>query len=491
MFEITPNLNPNDQKPLYIQLYQYLLKEIETGRIPQGTRLPSIRTLAGHLGIGKNTVDAAYQQLIAEGFILSKPKSGLYVAEFDEQFFTTTQESRSKFSHLEAAQPLAITYPFDFRHGHIDKDHFPVTIWRKLTNQVLYDQAIFSYGDRQGEPELRVELAKYLYQSRGVSCLPEQIIIGGGIQQLLSLLCFIIKSGCTSVAGENPRCNDGKSGQQQPNHYEKVAFENPGYDGAREVFRQHGFSIIPIELNTGGIDLKKLVESNARIVYVTPSHQFPMGMIMPIANRMKLIQWANRVDGYIIEDDYDSEFRYKGKPIPALQGIDSFGKVIYLGTFSKALLPSIRLAYMVLPEQLLKSFQTHFQSYEQPVSKILQKTVALFMQEGYWQKHLRRMRHIYQKKHETLHQSIRKFMGEQVKIIGEESGLHLLIEVKNGDNEETLIEKAKSSGVKIYPTAKYWMNQNQAKDPLLLVGFGGLSETEITEGIRRLSEAWF
>lgn len=212
---------------------------------------------------------------------------------------------------------------------------------------------------------------------------------------------------------------------------------------------------------------------------------------MPIANRIKLIQWANRVDGYIIEDDYDSEFRYKGKPIPALQGIDSFGKVIYLGTFSKALLPSIRLAYMVLPEQLLKSFQTHFQSYEQPVSKILQKTVALFMQEGYWQKHLRRMRHIYQKKHETLHQSIRKFMGEQVKIIGEESGLHLLIEVKNGDNEETLIEKAKFSGVKIYPTAKYWMSQNQAKDPLLLVGFGGLSEAEITEGIRRLSEAWF
>lgn len=468
MFEITPNLNPNDQTPLYIQLYQYLLKEIETGRIPQGTRLPSIRTLAGHLGIGKNTVDAAYQQLIAEGFILSKPKSGLYVAEFDEQFFTTPQESRSKFSHLKADQPLAITYPFDFRHGHIDKDHFPVTIWRKLTNQVLYDQAIFSYGDRQGEPELRVELAKYLYQSRGVSCLPEQIIIGGGIQQLLSLLCFIIKSGCTSVA-----------------------VENPGYDGAREVFSQHGFSIIPIELNTGGIDLKKLAESNARIVYVTPSHQFPMGMIMPIANRMKLIQWANRVDGYIIEDDYDSEFRYKGKPIPALQGIDSFGKVIYLGTFSKALLPSIRLAYMVLPEQLLKSFQTHFQSYEQPVSKILQKAVSLFMQEGYWQKHLRRMRHIYQKKHETLHQSIRKFMGEQVKIIGEESGLHLLIEVKNGDNEETLIEKAKFSGVKIYPTAKYWMSQNQAKDPLLLVGFGGLSEAEITEGIRRLSEAWF
>ncbi|MGN8646518.1 MocR-like pyridoxine biosynthesis transcription factor PdxR [Gracilibacillus sp. HCP3S3_G5_1] len=468
MFEITPKLDPNDNTPLYIQLYEYILEEIEAGRISQGTRLPSIRKLASHLEISKNTVDAAYQQLIAEGYIKSKPKSGLYVTEFDEQFLIPSSKTPITLNNCEVYKTLEKIYPYDFRHGNIDKESFPTTIWKKLNNQVLYEKDIFSYGDRQGEPELRLELTKYLYESRGVLCTPDQIIIGGGIQQLLGLLCIIIGSD-----------------------FHSIAVENPGYDGTREIFKHHGFSIKPIELNNHGIHIKKLRESQARLVYVTPSHQFPIGMIMPITNRMKLIQWAEHVNGYIIEDDYDSEFRYRGKPIPALQGIDSQDKVIYLGTFSKALLPSIRLAYMILPEPLIKKFKMKFQFYEQPVSKILQKTIYLFMQQGYWQKHLRKMRHIYQKKHEALYKSVHEFMGTHVKIIGEDSGLHLLLEVKSSNTEEILIERAKQSGVKVYPTSKYWMNKNHSKYPKILIGFAGLKEDEMVKGIKLLSEAWF
>ncbi|GER66533.1 GntR family transcriptional regulator [Weizmannia acidilactici] len=468
MFEITPHLDPKHQTPLYIQLYKYILNEIEADRIPQGTKLPSIRKLAAHLELGKNTVDAAYQQLAAEGYIESKPGSGYYVADLDRQLLTVPKHGACTINIPELKKPLPNHIRYDFRHGNIDTDNFPFADWKKISNQVLFEKDIFSYGDRQGEPELRLEIAKYLYESRGVSCSPEQIIIGGGIQQLISLLCFII-----GVKDKG------------------IAVENPGYDGARAVFLHHGFQLKSIGIDQCGLKIAELEQSRARFVYVTPSHQFPMGMIMPIANRMKLLQWANRVDGFIIEDDYDSEFRYRGKPIPALQGIDPNGRVIYLGTFSKALLPSIRVAYMVLPEALINKFNENFQSYEQPVSKILQKTLCLFMRQGYWQKHLRKMRHIYQKKHEVLFKAVHEHMGNNVRMIGENSGLHVIMEVKKNDTEDCLIQKARNAGVRVYPTSKYWMNGRQTLHPQLLLGFAGLSEKDIQSGIKILSGAWF
>src|SRR5690625_3898501 len=384
-----PNLNKSLDRPLYTQLYEYIKGNIKTGRISSGARLPSIRNLSSHLSISKNTVDSAYQQLI-EGYIESRPKSGLFVIKYEEQFLFPQSHSPQRYGDYEKFERVKLDYKYDFRQGKVDQDSFPSATWRKLTNQVLNEKDIFSYGDQQGEPELRLELAKYLYQSRGVSSSPNQIIIGGGIQQLLSLLCLIIDS----------------KGQS-------IAIENPGYDGARAIFNHHHFKVKPIELDDNGICMQQLQQSDARLVYVTPSHQFPLGIVMPIANRMNLIEWANHVNGFIIEDDYDSEFRYKGKPIPALQGLDSYDRVIYMGTLSKSLLPSIRLSYMVLPKPLLEKYQTEFNMYEQPVSKIHQKTLYQFMQRGDWQKHLRKMRNIYQKKHDVLFKAIKRRSEER------------------------------------------------------------------------------
>ncbi|MGE6256937.1 PLP-dependent aminotransferase family protein [Heyndrickxia sporothermodurans] len=468
MIEITPNLNKNHKDPLYIQLYEYIKKEIENGRIPPGTRLPSIRKLSSYLRISRNTIDSAYQQLMAEGYIESRPRSGLFVTVLDNDFPVSQHKEYTSFDEYREYGPKAMEYTYDFRHGSIDQDSFPTTLWRRLTNQVCNGKDIYSYGERQGEIELRIELAKYLYQSRGVSCSPKQMIIGGGIQQLLGLLCLMI----------------GLDGQS-------VAVENPGYDGARAIFAHYGFQVEPIEVNKNGLCLPQLYQSDCRLAYVTPSHQFPLGYTMPISKRMKLLQWAEKVNGFIIEDDYDSEFRYKGKPIPALKGIDSFDRVVYLGTFSKSLLPSIRLSYMVLPEALLKKHKNNFYMYEQAVSKIHQLTLLLFMQQGHWQKHIHKMRKIYEKKHEVLRKAIKQHMGENVNVVGEDSGLHIIIEVKREETEESLIAAAKNVGVKVYSASKFWVNQKQNKNPQLLLGFGGLSEEEIDCGIQSLSNAWF
>lgn len=470
MFEITPTFDENADKPLYLQLYDYIRGEMEAGRIPPNTRLPSIRKLARHLGVSKNTVEAAYQQLMAEGYMISKPKSGYYAAEMEDRPSAAIHSHKkiSLFDQRNRHMPAKTDIRIDFRHGNIDRESFPIAVWKKLSNQVMREKEIFSYGEPQGEPEFRLELAKYLYQSRGVVCSPDQIIIGGGIQQLLSLLCLIIGA------------------KRHP-----IAFENPGYDGAREIFLHHGFPVIPIEVNRQGIHLEKLEKSEARFVYVTPSHQFPLGFIMPVASRIKLIRWAERANGYIIEDDYDSEFRYKGKPIPALQGLDPHGRVIYLGTFSKSLLPSVRIAYMILPKPLMTKYKMNFSIYEQPVSKIHQRTLYLFMREGYWEKHLRKMRHVYQKKHMMLIRTIQTYMGDNVRIIGEDSGLHVILEVKSDDTEEHLIQTAKKAGIRVYPTSNYWMDNPPSPYPQILMGFGGLSENEMIQGIRILSETWF
>ncbi|WP_078380728.1 MocR-like pyridoxine biosynthesis transcription factor PdxR [Sutcliffiella halmapala] len=464
--EITISFNETTNEPLYYQLYQYIKKEIQTGKIAKDTRLPSIRTLASHLKISKNTVEIAYQQLIAEGYIQSKAKSGYYVLEMETNFSSQIKQQPS--NHLEQAF-IEEESIYDFRQGQVDLTHFPFSIWRKLTNQCLSPEYRnnFLYGHQQGEPELRKEIANYLYQSRGVLCTPHQIILGAGIQQLLTLFCQI-------------------TGNKEP-----IAIENPGYDGARMVFGNFGITIYPIELEHDGINVEQLKKSKAKFVYLTPSHQFPCGMILPYSKRIELLNWADSNSSYIIEDDYDGEFRYIGKPIPALQGLDRNEKVIYLGTFSKSLLPAIRMSYMVLPTKLINTFKTNFPLYEQPVSKLHQKTMQLFMENGHWERHIRKMRNIYTKKHSLLISSIKKIMKDRVQVIGAHSGLHILLEVHNGMNEVELIQAAKNKSVKVYPTSRFWMNAHKQTYPLIQIGFGGVSEELIYDGIIRLNEAWF
>ncbi len=471
MLEITCVLDYKKQDPIYIQLYDYIKKEIQSGRIPINSKLPSQRKLANHLQISRNTIDAAYQQLLAEGYIRSEPRKGLFVEEFQSRNIIT-KKSHNSVVHLdslllESHHNDMIQY--DFKQDSIDLEHFPSKVWRKLSSQSFNKELdqLYLNGDSQGELELRKSIAEYLFQSRGVYCLPEQIVIGAGTQYLLTMLCSLIGRDVT------------------------YGVEEPGFHRARLVLKNEGVNCRSVPLDKKGVNITSLLESDVKVIYVTPSHQFPYGTIMPVSRRMELIQWAAENGGYIIEDDYDGEFRYQGKPIPALQGLDNYGNIIYLGSFSKSLFPSICISYLVLPPSLMAGYQEKFSHYKQTVARGHQHTLTLFMREGYWERHVNKIRNIYKRKHALLLETITHIMGNKVNIIGAESGFHILLEPKNNMTEDELVHSAKNYGVKVYPISTYYDEAPIHKKPLILLGFGEIPETDIKKGISKLNKAWF
>lgn len=464
MIEITPILDKKMNKPLYIQLTDYIKKEVIAGRIPSNEKLPSKRKLSSYLGVSVNTVQTAYDQLCDEGYVESKQRQGLFVSILEDDLFSNPFTCEINTQRNKESPNIKI----DFNSGKVDLKHFPYNIWKKISIRSLNEteRELFFTGDPQGELELRMAIAKYLFESRGVKCSPDQIVIGAGSQVLMILLCLLI-------------------GKQHT-----FALENPGFHRIRAVLKDQGINIVSIPLNKDGMNVNLLKSSEASIAYVTPSHQFPYGMVMPITRRMELLKWAEENDRFIIEDDYDGEYRYKGKPIPSLQGLDNKGKVVYMGTFSKSLIPSIRISYLVLPTPLLRKYQDHFTIYKQTVSRLHQHTLYHFMNEGHWQTHLNKMRTLYRRKQSTLMQAINTYMGSHVKVIGEKSGLHLIIELDNQMSEEELVTAALNAGVKVYPFSIYYDGHKQTKGSKILLGYGGLSETEIKEGIQLLKETW-
>ncbi|MFD3450202.1 PLP-dependent aminotransferase family protein [Microbacteriaceae bacterium 4G12] len=459
-----PKLDYDRKAPLYIQIYHHLKTEIQTGAIGAGTQLPSHRKLAEHLGVSRNTIETAYQQLMAEGYVESKPKKGLFAAKLN---YNLIQES-----HLPPVIPLSKKEDersqYDFSHGQVDAASFPLSTWRKITTESLlnYENKLFTKEDPQGEYELRQEICRYLYESRGVVSSPDHITIGAGTQSLIWLLVQLI-------------------GFKDP-----YAIENPGFHRVRAIFQSCHTNLTYIPLDDKGIQIDKLYESKAKTVYITPSHQFPTGIIMPLSRRIELLEWAKCTGSYIIEDDYDGEFRYVGKPIPSLQGLDTNSSVVYFGTFSKSFLPSIRMSYMVLPPSLLTKYKQNGLIYKQTASKLHQLTLASFMSKGHWSQHLNRIRTLYKRKQKTLISSIQSIMGEKVDIIGSQSGLHIILHVKNGMSEADLIQTAKQQNVTVYPVSPYY---SYTPDNLahVLLGFGGLTESEIVEAIILLKKAWF
>ncbi|UZQ52015.1 PLP-dependent aminotransferase family protein [Clostridium kluyveri] len=467
MIEIMPIWDYSKNTPLYVQLYEYIKKEIQIGTIKPETKLPSKRKLASYLGISQNTIQTAYEQLCAEGYVESKPRIGIFVKRLEDKLLCSLPLIHKPDENIKLKDNF--DYLIDFCPRDVDLNNFPHSTWRRLATQCLYSEQsdILLTGEPQGEEDLREEISKYLFQSRSVRCVPEQIIIGAGTQYLLILLCMLL----------------GKE--------YIYAIENPGYNKVRNVFRDQGINVHPIPIDKDGICIEDLRKSSARIVYITPSHQFPYGMIMPVSRRLELLKWCEEKDGYIIEDDYDSEFRYNGNPIPSLQGLGSNGTVIYMGTFSKSLIPSIRISYLVLPSKLLEKYQESFKIYKQTVSRFHQDTLYRFMKEGYWERHIHKMRTLYRKKHAILLSAIDKHMKEKVEIIGKKSGLHILLKVKNGMTEEKLIQSARKMKIKIYPTSIYYAECVSSEFPLILLGFGGLTEIHIEEGIQILKKAWF
>ncbi|MGI6007386.1 MAG: PLP-dependent aminotransferase family protein [Ruminococcus sp.] len=464
MKELTISLDAESKIPLYQQIYQYLKTEIQRRQILPGECLPSSRALSACLQVSRSTADMAYGQLVSEGYIESVPCRGYFVCDLEGMFQLPDPEPvlTNEKAHEDE------NYPWDFDVNGIDEKGFPYNQWKKISREVLQEgPSLFELGNPQGEAGLRGALASYLHHARGVGCTPEQIVVGAGNDYLLMLLRVIL----------------GDSRQ--------IAMENPTYKSAYLCFSHLGYRVLGIGMDEYGMRMDELEKSEADTAYVMPSHQFPMGNVMPLKRRMQLLSWAaQRESRYILEDDYDSEFRYRGKPIPALQGYDSKERVIYLGTFSKSIAPAIRISYMVLPRPLLKAYEEKGRDFSVTVSKADQKIIEMFIRKGYYERHLNRMRALYKNKHDLLMSLLRQ-MTDTCQISGENAGLHVVLRFINGLTEKEAIAAAKAVGVRVYGISEYDTSGfERQKSDRIIMGYGAMTEEAIREGTERLKKAW-
>jgi len=461
MKEFAIHLEPDQKKPLYEQIYEAVRDGILEGHIPEGEKLPSTRFEAEFLSCSRSTVELAYDQLLSEGYIRSEPYRGYFACDVRELYHLTDCLRHTDVSVLTQKKTVS-EYRVDFSPNGTELSQFPYPAMGRIMKNLMLDEGehMMQSSNPFGEPDLRQSICDYLFRSRNVSCSPEQIIVGAGNEYLLIVLCQMLGVGHT------------------------VAMESPTYLQAYRTFRNIGYEIQPIGMDRNGMRADVLQDSMADIVYVMPSHQFPMGTVMPMKRRLELLRWAvQRESRYIIEDDYDSEFRYRGKPIPALQGLDRAGRVVYLGTFSRNIAPATRVSYLVLPQHLLEEYRAHCGFYACTVPVIMQKSIYRFMREGYFEKNLNRMRGVYKAKHDFLLTELRKCRWIS-KIFGENSGLHLLAEIDTKLTEEELVFQCQEEGVRVYGLSEYFLSRPSGfGNPVLLFGYGGLTEDEMREGL--------
>lgn len=465
MKTLTLILNEGDKTPLYIQLYTYIRDSILNEDIPPGEKLPSLRALSKSLNVSLTTVELAYNQLLTEGYINSKPQSGYYVNSIPSQPATMFKPNANKSEDLPSILKMATSSKDTL---YFDPICFDFKKWKACMNKVLneYSHLIMQEGNPRGEAPLRNEISRYIYQSRGVRCSWDQVVIGAGTQQLISLLCIILN----------------RMG------IEHVSFESPGYMPVQSIFKNRGFKMTFVPLDKNGIQINKLPANIKSTVYVSPSNQFPTGSVMPVARRYALLDWAYQNDSIIIEDDYNSELRYSGRPVPSLQGLDNNNKVVYLGSFSSTLFPSIKISYMVMPTPMHELFEQVLGDYNQTCSKTEQLTLALYMEKGLYQTHLKKLRKLYSQKIQLAASAIRKYAGNSIRILNHSSGLHILLELKDyWDDIEYLCLQAKNSGLMLAPVL---YDKQEAKKPALIFYYTLIPLEKMEEAIQSLVKLW-
>lgn len=476
MKAIIPNIDEHSKQPYYLQLYDYIKDAVLSGEMRQGEKLPSLRSLSKSLGLSMTTIELAYSQLVVEGYIHSKPQSGYYVSSVlpSQAFAPDVSADPVSLQTTFAGQmgppdwtPLDATLEAQKPDFYYDLDCFDFNKWKKCMNKVIneYSPLLFFESDPQGEMALRYEIAKYLYQSRGVICRPDQIVISAGTQQITNHLANILKK--MSIG--------------------HIAVENPGYMPVNNIFRDRGFAITPVKVGSKGIAIDKLPSNIRSAVYVSPSNQVPTGAVMPVGKRYELLEWAVKNDSIIMEDDYDSELRYFGKPIPALQGLDSKEKVVYLGSFSTTLFSSIKISYMVLPPAMTEIFQSIRTDYIQTCSKMEQLTLALFMEKGFYQTNIKKLRTLYSQKLQTV---LRCLTTDFTKPTNTSSGINVIIRVKTGrKSAEDLCADARALGINAIPTAAYTGKRDDTSTSLILY-YNQIPLAEIPRAMDLLLEAW-
>lgn len=452
-------IDKTSKVPKYIQLYTALKRQITEEEYTKAPLTP-VRTLAKALSISKNSVDQAYQQLLAEGYIHSIPGSGYYRNDIAANF---TSETTGPFNHDLIQTTPATKAKYDFQHGSMDSRLFPWNNWKKCILCALREEESrveLGYQDKQGLYVLRKSLMSHLKRTRGVNCTPEQVIICNGVQESVSILTSLL-----------------------PSERYKLAVEDPGHHATRRVFARNKYSISPIPVNEKGISLEQLDCSEMNLVYVTPSHQFPTGSIMPVANRNRLLALVDKRNGFAIEDDYDNEFHY-GPSIPSLQSLDTNNRVIYLGTFSKSVSPSIRASYMILPARLMPIYHEKCASLNALVPELIQYALYEFIDRGFYARHLRKLVLTNEKKYNAL---LQLFGGQKyIKPIATNSGVYLMIRMNTKVPHAETLREFEEKGIKLYPTTQYWLNKETCDPSLFLLGYAAMSLDELHEAASQL-----
>ncbi|MCR4758113.1 MAG: PLP-dependent aminotransferase family protein [Butyrivibrio sp.] len=444
---LTYNLS-NGEGPLYTRLYQHIKRDISNGTLTPGEKLPSRRTLAENMGVSTVTVDNAYGQLLEEGYIYALPKKGYFVSQISGSIpFPEVKGKKKSSSKLNFKKKNRNNITFDFSSNKPDADSFPFSVWAKLTREAVsgHSDELLKVSDYSGIYELRSAIAAHLSSFRGMSVDPDQIIVGAGTEYLYGLLIKLL----------------GKD--------KKYCIENPGYKKISQIYETECVSYYLGSMDEYGLLVSELDRSGADIAHISPTHHFPTGITMPVPRRLELLSWASKDSSrYIIEDDYDSEFRHKGTPIPPLMTMDSFDKVIYINTFSKSLASTIRIAYMVLPPHLAQLFYDKLSFYSCTVSTFDQFTLASFIEKGYFEKHINRMRLQYGRKREQVLGIFEEVLGSEskssgYKIVENDSGLHFILELKTRYKDAEIEKQLLSKSIKISAISDFYMDAFDAK----------------------------
>jgi GntR family transcriptional regulator / MocR family aminotransferase len=461
-------------EPLFRQVYAGLRGAILSGTLRPDDQLPSTRDLAVQLGVSRTVVVQAFEQLLAEGFASARAGSGTYVSE---QLAERRPSLKRKLADLPLSQfgraaSLAVpsvetprprpSLRYDFRYGRSDLETFPFETWRRLLLRQARNASVrhFDYGSALGNLDLRAAICAHLRRSRAVECDPAEIIIVNGSQQALDLVIrVLVERG------------------------DRVAIEEPHYNGTREALLAAGARLLPVPVDRNGLDPEKLPD-NARLVFVTPSHQFPTGVILPLERRLALLDWARRHHAIIVEDDYDGEFRYDGRPLESLQGLDKDGRTLYLGTFSRTVFPALRIGYIVASPSSVSAFVAAKWLTDLHSATLEQQTLAEFIHDGSYERHLRRLRQRHAQRRAVLLQAIRKVLGDRVEITGEDAGAHIVLWPRKSLREAAAMNLAEKRGVGIYGFSHCFLKAPPR--PGFILGFAHLTEREIRDGIQLL-----
>lgn len=453
---------------IYEYLYRCIKDDILSKKIKQGDRLPSKRSFARNMQVSVITVENTYAQLLAEGYIYSVEKKGYFVNDVENINEKNITATKTKNIVIEEKNE----YFMDFVSNTVDFINFPLSIWTKLVREIITTEKsenILKTSPTGGVMKLREAISEHLYHFRGMNVEPYRIIIGAGTEYLYNLIIQLLS------------------------RQNVFAVEDPGYSKITEIYRSNDVVCRHIGMDESGIDMNELSKADPDVIHITPSHHFPTGIVMPVSRRYEILNWASEKGSrYIIEDDYDSEFRLSGRPIPALQSIDVNEKVIYINTFSKSLAPSIRISYMVLPKHLIAEFNAKLGFYSCTVPNFEQYILTEFIARGYFEKHINRMRNHYRSKRDRILETVKNSaLGPQVEIEEENSGLHFLLHINTEMPDDEVVYKAKKMGIRISAISQYYYDMTDAKEHLFIINYSGIDINKIEEAISLLAKLLF